>query len=41
MRAAAAQVDAAFGAFPAAGLVADALDRHLVTRAQWYLAESG
>ena len=37
-RAAAAEVDAAFRAFSAAGLVADAADRHLVTEARRYLA---
>jgi hypothetical protein len=38
-RAAAAEVDAAFRAFSAAGLVADAGDRHLVTEARRHLAE--
>ncbi len=38
-RTAAAEVDAAFRAFSAAGLVADAADRHLVTEARRYLAE--
>ena len=39
MRAAAAEVVAAFQRFSAAGLVAEAPDRHLVTRAQRHLAE--
>ncbi len=39
MRAAAAEVVAAFKRFSAAGLVAEAADRHLVTRAQRHLAE--
>ena len=39
MRAAAAEVVAAFEQFSAAGLVADAPDRHLVTQAQRHLAE--
>jgi hypothetical protein len=39
-RATAAEVAAAFKAFSAAGLVADATDRHLVTAAQRHLAES-
>jgi hypothetical protein len=39
MRAAAAEVVAAFEQFSAAGLVADATDRHLVTQAQRHLAE--
>jgi hypothetical protein len=38
-RAAAAEVDAAFRVFSAAGLVADAGDRHLVTEARRHLAE--
>ncbi len=37
-RAAAAEVDAAFAAFSAAGLVAGAGDRHLVTEARRHLA---
>ena len=41
LRAAAAEVVAAFGAFSAAGLVAAAEDRHLVTQAQLHLAEAG
>jgi hypothetical protein len=40
-RAAAAEVAAAFKAFSAAGLVADAADRHLVSEAQHLLAEPG
>lgn len=36
----AAEVAAAFKAFSAAGLVADATDRHLVTAAQRHLAEN-
>ncbi len=39
MRAAATEVVAAFQRFSAAGLVAGAADRHLVTQAQRYLAE--
>jgi hypothetical protein len=39
-RTTAAEVAAAFKAFSAAGLVADATDRHLVTAAQRHLAES-
>ena len=39
MRAAAAELVAAFQRFSAAGLVADAADRHLVTQAQRHLAE--
>jgi hypothetical protein len=39
MRATAAEVVAAFKQFSAAGLVADATDRHLVTQAQRHLAE--
>ena len=38
-RAAAQEVVAAFEAFSAAGLVADAADRHLVNEAQRHLAE--
>ena len=38
-RAAAAEAVAAFQQFSAAGLVADATDRHLVTQAQRHLAE--
>ena len=38
-RAAAAEVTAAFGAFSAAGLVAGAADRHLVTEARRSLEE--
>jgi hypothetical protein len=34
-------VAAAFKAFSAAGLVADAADRHLVSQAQRHLAEGG
>jgi hypothetical protein len=40
-RAAAAEVAAAFKAFSAAGLVAEAADRHLVSEAQRLLAERG
>jgi len=40
MRATAAEAVAAFGRFSAAGLVADAADRHLVTQAQRHLAEN-
>ena len=40
-RAAAREVVAAFRAFSAAGLVADAADRHLVSEAQRHLAEGG
>jgi NAD(P)H-hydrate repair Nnr-like enzyme with NAD(P)H-hydrate dehydratase domain len=40
MRAAAAEVVAAFKEFSAAGLVADAADRHAVTQAQRHLKES-
>ncbi len=39
MRATAAEAVAAFKQFSAAGLVADAGDRHLVTQAQRHLAE--
>ena len=39
VRATATEVVAAFQRFSAAGLVAEAADRHLVTRAQRYLAE--
>ena len=39
MRAAAAELVAAFQRFSAAGLVAGAADRHLVTQAQRHLAE--
>ena len=39
MRATATEVAAAFKQFSAAGLVAGAPDRHLVTQAQRYLAE--
>ena len=39
MRATATEVVAAFKQFSAAGLVAGAGDRHLVTQAQWHLAE--
>ena len=39
MRATATEVDAAYKQFTAAGLVADATDRHLVTQAQRHLAE--
>ena len=39
MRAAAAELVAAFQRFSAAGLVAEAADRHLVTQAQRHLAE--
>ena len=39
VRATAAEAVAASGRFSAAGLVADAADRHLVTRAQRHLAE--
>ncbi len=39
MRATATEVAAAFKQFSAAGLVADAADRHLVTQAQRHLAE--
>ena len=39
MRATATEVVAAFRRFSAAGLVADAADRHLVTQAQRHLAE--
>lgn len=38
-RSAAAEVDAAFRAFSAAGLVADAGDRHLITEARRFLME--
>jgi hypothetical protein len=38
-RASAVELDAAFRDFSAAGLVADAADRHLVTEARRYLAE--
>jgi hypothetical protein len=38
-RQAAAEVDAAFRAFSAAGLVAEPADRHLVTEARRHLAE--
>jgi hypothetical protein len=40
-RAAAKELAAAFKAFSAAGLVADAADRHLVREAQHLLAERG
>jgi hypothetical protein len=40
-RAAAQEVIAAFKVFSAAGLVADAADRHLVSEAQRHLAEGG
>ena len=40
MRSASAEVVAAFKTFSAAGLVAAAGDRHIVTAAQRYLAES-
>jgi hypothetical protein len=40
-RAAAEEVDGAFRMFSAAGLVAGAADRHLVTEARRYLAEKG
>jgi hypothetical protein len=40
-RAAATEVVAAFKAFSAAGLVADARDQHLINQAQRYLAEGG
>ena len=39
MRASAAELVAAFKQFSAAGLVANATDRHLVTQAQQHLAE--
>jgi hypothetical protein len=40
-RATAMEVVAAFKAFSAAGLVADARDRHLINQAERYLAEGG
>ena len=39
LRATARELVAAFARFSAAGLVAEAADRHLVTRAQWHLGE--
>jgi hypothetical protein len=39
MRATAAELVAAFKVFSAAGLVADAADRHAVTRAERHLRE--
>lgn len=41
IQASAVEVTAAFKAFSAAGLVADAHDRHLVSEAQRHLAEGG
>jgi hypothetical protein len=41
MRLAAAEVEAAFKAFSAAGLIARGDDRRLITEAQRYLAEGG
>ena len=41
LHAAAAEVDAAFKVFSAAGLVADAVDRHQVTEARRHIADGG
>jgi hypothetical protein len=41
LHAAAAEVEAAFKAFSAAGLVADAADRHQVTEARRHIADGG